>query len=229
LLREIGAQRRNHGRRYGFLAALLADHLLPPGLRDALRRLTGRTTQRPDWLDLRRLGARPGDPADAATRVGGPGINGLSIAQLTAISLPMQLKWADRDSMAHSVESRAPFLDYRLVDYAVSLPAEYKLRDGVTKRVLRAAMGGILPRVIVERRDKMGFVTPEELWVRRDRPERFRVALRDAVAAAGGVLTPHALEIGAAMIDGRLPYHNRLWRMICFGQWMRRFQVEIGP
>jgi asparagine synthase (glutamine-hydrolysing) len=69
--------------------------------------------------------------------------------------------------MAFSIESRVPFLDHRLVELAFKLPDSAKISNGVTKRVLRDALKGILPEAIAGRRDKKGFVTPGEVkWLR---------------------------------------------------------------
>jgi asparagine synthase (glutamine-hydrolysing) len=72
-------------------------------------------------------------------------------------SLPALLRYEDRNSMDHSIESRVPFLDYRLVDFAFMLPDEWKIRDVTTKHILRACMEGILPESIRNRKDKIGF------------------------------------------------------------------------
>lgn len=226
LLSEIAAQRQLHRRSPGFLLSQLVDDLLPNALRDPLRRMLGRSHGSPDWLDMSRLQASPSDPFTALGDHG-HGIAGMSRAQLAGTSLPMQLKWADRDSMAHSVESREPYLDHRLVSFILGQPDAYKMQGGWTKRLLREALSDIVPPVITRRLDKMGFVTPEELWVRRDRPDAFRQALQQAATSARGLLRPEALAYGNAMIDGTVPFHNRLWRMICFGKWIERFQVEV--
>lgn len=76
------------------------------------------------------------------------------------------LKWEDRNSMAFSIETRVPFLDYRLVEFVLSLPSSYIIRDGKTKAVLRDAMNGYIDREILERTDKIGFETPEDEWLR---------------------------------------------------------------
>jgi len=76
--------------------------------------------------------------------------------------------------MAHSLEARLPFLDYNVVEFTLGLPEEYKLEMGITKRVLREAIRGIIPESIRGRIDKLGFVTPEEVWVREDDPAKFR-------------------------------------------------------
>lgn len=79
-------------------------------------------------------------------------------------SLPALLRYEDRSSMAHSIESRVPFLDYRLVEYIFSLPEHQKINKGYTKSVLRNALSDLIPQPILKRTDKMGFVTPEQVW-----------------------------------------------------------------
>lgn len=82
-------------------------------------------------------------------------------------SLPSLLHYEDRNSMAFSIESRVPFLDHRLVEFAFNLPSDIKIHDGYTKWILREAMKDRLPEKIRYRTDKKGFVTPGEvLWLR---------------------------------------------------------------
>jgi asparagine synthase (glutamine-hydrolysing) len=85
---------------------------------------------------------------------------------LVRFSLPVLLRYEDRNSMAHSIETRLPFLDYRLVEFLVNCPEHLKLRGGWTKWILRQAMRGILPDKIRLRRRKLGFDTPERQWMR---------------------------------------------------------------
>lgn len=85
---------------------------------------------------------------------------------LTFSSLPALLHYEDRMSMAHSIESRLPFLDYELVEFTVNCPPSLKLRDGWSKWLLRASMRGTLPEKIRLRRTKLGFDTPNDEWVR---------------------------------------------------------------
>ena len=80
-------------------------------------------------------------------------------------SYPQLLRYEDRNSMAFSLESRMPFLDYRLVEFVYSLPSTYKLRKGFTKAILRDSMKGILPDSVRLRRSKLGFATPEKEWM----------------------------------------------------------------
>jgi len=228
LMSEIREAKQIHG--YGALWAAkhVMDTLLPDPARMALRRLGGKSIAEPSWLDLRLLGAAPGDPLAAAGQRRAASINTLSRAQLLRSNLQMLLHWEDRDSMAHSIEARVPFLDHRLVEFVLSLPSEYKLSHGITKRVLREAMRGVLPERIRMRMDKLGFVTPEEVWVREQAPHQFRAASRDSVAVSRGILTPRALVLAEGITSGRLPFTFVLWRMVSFGAWMGRFNVEVG-
>lgn len=76
------------------------------------------------------------------------------------------LKWGDRNSMAYSIESRTPFLDYRLVERTLATPDTEKIKNGITKSILRRAMKGTLPEKIRNRMDKVGFSTPQDEWLR---------------------------------------------------------------
>jgi asparagine synthase (glutamine-hydrolysing) len=226
LSREMAAM----GQRFGYgrfhLMFRMLDTMLPDTLRQPLRRLSGRAATGAAWLDFSRLEIREMDPFQA-TGAKATSIRGMSRSQLLHTSLPVQLKWADRDSMAHSVESRVPFLDYRLVEFALGCPDDFKIKAGVTKHILRAGLADRLPPEVAGRVDKMGFVTPESAWVRELAPERFRQAVAEAVESSRGVLTPATQAAAEGIITGRQPYDNLLWRWICFGRWMERFSVAL--
>ena len=86
------------------------------------------------------------------------------------LSLPVLLHTVDRTSMAHSVEARLPFLDNRLLDFIYSLPHDYKIKNGITKYILKKAYKDILPEQIVNRY-KLGFNTAEEIWFKQKKAE----------------------------------------------------------
>jgi len=75
------------------------------------------------------------------------------------------LRYADRNSMAHGVEIRLPFLDHELVEFLFSLPSHFKIREGWTKWLLRTSMEGCLPEEIVWRKDKTGYEPPQRSWM----------------------------------------------------------------
>ena len=94
-------------------------------------------------------------------------LNEFHFALMNYSSLPTLLHYEDRNSMAHSIESRVPFLDHRLVELLFQFPDDLKINNGWTKFALRQSMEGILPKEIQWRTDKKGFVTPGEiLWLR---------------------------------------------------------------
>lgn len=87
----------------------------------------------------------------------------------TVNGLKELLRYADRNSMAHSREVRLPFLSHKLVEFVFSLPDEFKLNNGWTKFVLRKSMDKILPPSICWRVDKIGYEPPQHLWIKSDR------------------------------------------------------------
>ncbi len=91
------------------------------------------------------------------------------LQDLTTFSLPSLLRYEDRNSMAHSMESRLPFLDQELVEWILRLPASAIVSGGWSRRILREAMRGVLPETVRERRRKIGFTTPEFRWFRQQR------------------------------------------------------------
>ena len=138
-------------------------------------------------------------------------------------SLPALLRYEDRNSMAFSIEARTPFLDYRIVELAFAMPMAHKIRDGWTKRVLRDATEGVLPREIQWRKDKKGFVTPETIWLRQGR-DRLRDTLGTGTLASAEFLDGKAL---ARELDRSLDrnaegaFYTDVFRWFILEQWMR--------
>lgn len=89
----------------------------------------------------------------------------LSLRYIRINGLRMLLHYLDRNSMSSSIEGRVPFLDHRLVEFSLRLPYYYKLGNGITKKILRDAMGEKLPDIIRYRKNKLGYDTPERRWV----------------------------------------------------------------
>ncbi len=87
---------------------------------------------------------------------------------LTSQGLEKLLRFSDRNSMAHSVEARMPFLSHELVDFVLSLPSSFFFRKGWTKAILRNAMDNKLSEKIIWRKDKIGFEAPHSQWLKTD-------------------------------------------------------------
>ena len=85
---------------------------------------------------------------------------------IATTSLPALLRYEDRNSMTHSIESRVPYLTAELAELAARLPLQYLIgSDGTTKRVLRDALAGYVPSEVLARRDKVAFAVPEREWL----------------------------------------------------------------
>jgi asparagine synthase (glutamine-hydrolysing) len=138
--------------------------------------------------------------------------------------LPELLHYEDRNSMAHSLEARVPFLDYRLVELMFGLPASALIERGRTKAVLRRALSGLLPPLVRDRVDKLGFVTPEASWLRGPLGD----LAADVFASRS---TRERGFVDAAAAARRLERHRRgeltagseLWRALCVELWAREF------
>jgi asparagine synthase (glutamine-hydrolysing) len=224
--REVMALRREIG--FGFARCVgYTLAYLRPQYAHFLGRFDSRAYGDRDWIDQARsavFGRNPAVPGVGGLR----SVRDMSVAQITRTNLPMLLHWEDRNSMAFSVEARVPFLDYRVVELAVGLPDESKVGAGIAKRVLRQAMRKIVPDLVLDRRDKMGFVTAEELWVTRDLPSRFREELVAAVAALPNVIDPRIIGQFDEVVAGRRKFDHRYWRVIAAARWRRVFDVEIS-
>jgi asparagine synthase (glutamine-hydrolysing) len=85
-------------------------------------------------------------------------------ADLIQFSLPVLLRYEDRNTMAFGIESRVPFVDHKFVEWLATLPADMRLSGGWTKRILREGLSGILPESVRARKSKLGFLTPEAEW-----------------------------------------------------------------
>jgi asparagine synthase (glutamine-hydrolysing) len=214
LMREVVAFRHQHGT-LPIAQLILAARNVAPVLDAVLPERLRRAAPSPPWL---RLDApshlEPWSPRD---------LNESLARQTLCTSLPVLLRYEDRNSMARSIEARVPFLDYRLVELLAGVPAHLKLRGGITKVLLRDALADILPPSVRDRRDKMGFVTPEQLWLTRTDTEWFRSAIAEAVEAAPGIFAPDAVgRLVDDMVRGAAPFSFIPWRILCFGRWVAR-------
>jgi asparagine synthase (glutamine-hydrolysing) len=136
-------------------------------------------------------------------------------------SLPSLLRYADRNSMAFSIESRMPLLDYRLAEHIFSLPLSTIMRDGWTKWVFRRAMTGRLPEAVQWRKDKLGFVTPEGMWL--DQGKHHLVKTLSEGMVAGEFLDEAAIKsrIEHERSGSGPVFYTDLFRWYIVELWMR--------
>lgn len=224
LLSELSHTKQRHPQ----LAVLmmLANKLVPESLQQCLRGVLGKSSTTPKWIDFQSLAAKPSIPYPLQHP-----FYAQSQQQILQSSVPMLLHFEDRNSMAHSVESRTPFLDYRLVEFALGCPTEYKVHNGISKRLLRAAAENALPEKILHRHDKMGFLTAEEVWFKQQCPKTVLAGIRKAIELSGGAISNAMYARTEQMIAGKRPFDYSYWRTLCYGVWLERFaeaSADVG-
>ncbi len=135
--------------------------------------------------------------------------------------LPALLHVEDRTSMMVSLESRVPLLDHRIVELSASMPPSYKFAGGQTKHILRQAGRGLVPSEILDRRDKMGFPVPLDVWSHAEPLHSF---LRDTL------LSPRALQRGwfqsrqvVHALQSEQPFGRTIWGLLCLELWAETF------
>lgn len=133
--------------------------------------------------------------------------------------LPALLRFEDRNSMAHSVESRVPFLDPRLVELCLDLPTEFKIEGGRSKRILREAMVGEVPEKILKRRSKLGFGGSYRSWV-GELEHEIVAWTSDSARPVFRLVRPEAVRLLARNRD------PVVFRVMVLDAWMNEFGVR---
>jgi asparagine synthase (glutamine-hydrolysing) len=200
--------------------------VLPPTLQTSALRLARRRLV-PSWLD----GASLSHHEVVLTDPGKTARGNLRQYRLDTVhaGLPELLRYEDRNSMASSIESRVPFLTPRLAEFAAGMPDDYLIApDGTGKLVLRRSLRGLVPDPILERRDKIGFATPEPKWLRAIDSWVETVFRSDAAHAAAPLCVSEARRNWRAMRDGRQPFDASLWRSLNYVRWIERLGIETG-
>lgn len=203
-----------------------ADFLIPQRLQAPARRWIGKDLS-PPWLNITWFMERGVVPKSLRNTHGKEVLREDLFRTLSETSLPHLLRYEDHNSMAFSIESRVPFLTPELVKFGLSLPEEYIVSpDGVSKALFRRAMRGIVPDAILDRKDKIGFATPERDWLTALRPWVERT-LKGRAAALIPVLNAKEVEREwEEILQGRKPFDWRAWRWLNLIEWTRLFDVR---
>lgn len=149
--------------------------------------------------------------------------------ELTYETVPATLRPEDRNSMAFSIESRSPFLDYRLVEAAFAMPNRFKVRDGLGKWTIREGMRGILPDKVRTRMDKQGLVAPTERWFRGASREATREVLASSELADRGLLDrDEVLRVFDEHVAGHANHYMAIWQWLNLELWMRKIAAPAS-
>jgi len=135
-------------------------------------------------------------------------------------SLPGLLQVEDRVSMAVSIESRVPLLDRRIVDLISSMPAGMKFKGGEMKYLLKRTIKDLLPKKIMNRKEKMGFPVPLHLWAKNHAKDFILDTMLSQKAKERNIINSKCVE---TMISSERPFGRGLWGILCLELWFRQF------
>jgi asparagine synthase (glutamine-hydrolysing) len=218
-LTTLASEARASGLSAGGLAEAFFTPLVPEGLRASVRSRRG-DSNRLVHERLRSLSA------PVPRRAGGPFRDRLRThyhGVLSQFVLPELLRYEDRNTMAHSLEGRVPFLDHRFVELMYGLPAEALIRDGAVKVALRDALSDLLPAPVRDRRDKVAFLTPETRFLQGALGSfAHDVFSAPATRSHAFVNQDEAVRRVAAVRSGR-PVGLGLWRALSVELWARAY------
>ena len=129
------------------------------------------------------------------------------------------LRYEDRNSMAHSIESRVPFLTTDIVEFLLSMPEEFLLsEDGLTKNIFRKAMEGLVPSVVLNRKDKIGFETPEFEWIKLHKE---LICSEINLSELPLINKKECINIVNNIANGRQQFSWIIWRIINLVYWFK--------
>ncbi len=194
--------------------------MLPAAIQSQGKAMLGRSSM-PKWMDREWFTLRGAGPVpEARLKRRKHQLHERLYRTLTETSLPMLLRYEDRNSMAWSIESRVPFLTPALAEFMLSLPEEYLISpQGVTKHVFREAMRGIVPDEILDRRDKIGFATPEKRWLQELRPWLEKTLDPERIRGVPALNADVVATEWRAVLDGARPFDWRVWRWVNVVRW----------
>jgi asparagine synthase (glutamine-hydrolysing) len=183
-----------------------------------------RQAVRPDFFD----GFAPQAPVAVQDALLRPELDPIAQVSYTEVNGYLRntlLRDADAMSMSHSLEIRPVLLDHELVEYTFALPAEHKISELRTKRVLVDAIEDLLPHEVVTRR-KMGFELPLGPWVQGSLRDRAHELLESS--SSTGLLSPDFRSRLGAAVDGHRPVGHRLWSIVMLLAYLEAHQLRVG-
>jgi len=135
------------------------------------------------------------------------------------------LRWEDLNAMHFSIESRVPFLDYRLVEATLSAPSHQKINKGETKHILRESIKDILPQKITARKDKKGFSNPIDKWFRTQQFHNyiFELIYSESFKSRGYFDSNLAVKQYKRHLQGEMNASKEIWKWINLEVWFRKF------
>ncbi len=134
--------------------------------------------------------------------------------------LPALLQVEDRMGMAHGLESRVPLLDHPLVEFVASIPADVKFREGQAKHLLKDTYRNVIPRPILERRDKMGFPVPLKEWLNAEMRDFVHDVFSSTAARSRGYVDNERALAGLSDMGA---FSRKFWGLLSLELWHQQF------
>lgn len=209
-----------------YLLAQAAAYVLPEYAQTALRSIVGKeivpSWMNKKWLEERNVGFTL--PYKTQSKVS---IIEAMHDSLVLTSLPHLLRHEDRNSAELGLQCRLPFLTKEFAEFALSLPEEHLIsRDGTTKHVFREAMKGLLPEKVLNRRDKIGFKTPESKWLGANE-QILKNVLNKEILASIPILNSNMLKEDYGQRLFNEAEGTYMWRILNLIEWSRIFKVDF--
>ena len=147
-------------------------------------------------------------------------INKLQAYEIQYTNLPVLLRYEDKNSMKHSIETRLPFIDYKTLECALNIDIQYKIKEGWTKYILRRAIDKYLPENVVWRKNKLGFNAPESTWL-----QEIDTQIKQEIKNSKILQNISYMEKLLTQLD---TMESRLkWRLYNLAVWERVYHVTI--
>lgn len=133
------------------------------------------------------------------------------------------LQKVDRASMSASIESREPFLDHRIIEWAARLPDHYKYYKGSKKHIIKEIVHDLVPKELLDR-PKMGFAIPIDRWLMTDLKDKVNEYLDERVIEAQGIFNAQdVLRLKKAFYSGKKELAQKIWYLLMFQMWYRKW------
>ena len=137
------------------------------------------------------------------------------------------LPFMDRLSMAHSIEARSPFLDYRIIEFANRLPGDFKINQGINKYVHKLAVEKLIPKELIER-PKEGFVQPVYSWMRGSLRAWVEATLsRERLARHGFLNYKEVDRLVKEHLEAKFDHSAKIWSLLCFQTWYEGLKGKL--
>ena len=153
-------------------------------------------------------------------------LKGRSIELLKGQGLPVLLHYLDRNSMTYSIESRPPFLHHEFVEFCLELPDDVKIKNGLTKYILRKYLKGKIPELIRKRKDKIAFHLPEDKWILRN-TNLFKKEITELLNDYPQLFNTENKQIEGLFNSPSTPQIAFIWRLFTFSRWRKIFNLNI--